>query len=94
MGTLKAGAIHQLFGPGFSLSGKRRAERPQQVEAGRVKSAWGPGRGLGDAGQLGAVGAFEEPRARLPAGKRGADSSRVGQRRCVQGAVRPAGGHQ
>ena len=45
----------------FSFWEEKGRERPQQVEAGRVKSAWGPGRGLGDAGQLGAVGALRNP---------------------------------
>lgn len=90
MGTLLAGAKPRLF----SFWEEKGRERPQQVEAGRVKSAWGPDCGLGDTGQLGAVGTFEEPRAHLPAGKWGADSSRVGRRRCVWGAMWPAGGHQ
>ena len=78
----------------FPFWEEKGSERPQQVETERVKSAWDPDHGLQDAGQLGAVGTFEEPRAHLPTGKWGADSSRVAWRRCVRGVVWPAGGHQ
>lgn len=78
----------------FPFWEEKGSERPQQVETERVKSVWDPDHGMQDAGQLGAVGTFEEPRAHLRAGKWGADSSCVGRRRCVQGAVWLAGGHQ
>lgn len=55
MNTDGGGCPRPVWPRPFPSWEEKGRERPQQVETERVKSAWGPDRGLGDAGQLGAV---------------------------------------